>query len=538
MGRLSPPSQAPWVLAAASALLLACSPKAEAPPGLAVVQLAQEPDALNPYRSPMAIASQVAPLFYSGLVLLDDHGRWQPDLAEQVPTLANGLVRLEGGKMRVRYRLRAGVRWHDGRPLTARDVWATWRFVMAPQSRAVSQAGYDLIERVALVDERTLELHFARPFGPFLELFPFVLPDRPGGPGQWDRRPLGTGPFALQAWSSGEQLVLQAFPHHFRGRPGLERLVLRVVPSDGAALALWQAGELDLLQGAAPALHDHLQRLAPERLRVTPQPTWEHLLFNLDRPVPAELAVRRAIAHLISREELNARAYDGLLLPAYSELPPDHWAHHPALEHRYPHDPTLAARRLEEAGWRLGARGLRWKGGRPLRLTLVTTSDKPARSLAAQLWRKQWREVGIELVLDKVPPSVAFGSARTGGRLASGQFDLALIASLVRPDPDTSYRWRSDQVPPLGQNRARYRSQEADRWLRLGQGSLDPGQRKQAYAGFAERFALDLPALPLLYWVGLDAVGPRLTGFRPNPTLRGNFWNAWAWRTRAKAAPP
>jgi peptide/nickel transport system substrate-binding protein len=498
------------------------------------VVLPQEPELLNPYLSPMAAVSTVSSLFFSGLVIPDAQGHWQPDLAERVPTVANGDVTLRGGGMRVRYRLRKGVRWHDGRPFTAEDVRATWRLVMNPAFPAVSRAGFEAIRAVEAPDPHTVVLDFARPYAPYAELFPYVLPAhvlatvREPVRAGWHRAPVGTGPYRLTAWRSGDRILAAAHEGYFRGRPAIPRLDLRFVPNEATAYQLWRLGEVDVLQGAPPTAYDALQREAPGRVWLTPTGTWEHLVFNLERPVWRDVRVRRAIAHLVDRQQLNARAYGGVLQPAWSELTPGHWAFDPGGVNAYPPDRAAAARLLDEAGWRMGPDGRRQRGGVPLALTLVTTSDRPARNLAAQLWRRQWRDVGIDLTIERWPPSVVLGAP--GGKLASGAFELALVASISRPDPDTSFRWRSDQVPPAGQNRARYRDARVDALLARGLTTLEPTARAAVYRALATRLRLDLPAIPLLYWVALDATSPRLRGFRPNPTLRGNLWNAWEWK--------
>lgn len=516
------------------------APKAGSPDPTrpAVVQFLQEPDTLDPYLSPMSATGALAAAFYSGLVIPDDKGAWVPDLAEAVPTLANGGVEREGKGMRVTYRLRPNVTWHDGKPLTAADVRATWQLVMDKTFPAISRAGYDEVTAVDAPDPRTVVVRFKRPYAPYLELFPYILPghvlgDRRDAARQpWNRAPIGSGPFVFERWASGDRLVAKANPAYFRGRPAIARLEARFVANEATAYQLWKLGEIDLLQGAPPTAHDALQREAPGRVFVTPTGTWEHLVFNLAKPALADVRVRRAIAHLVDRQQLNARAYGGLLQPAWGELLPGHWAYDARVEHRWPPDPAAARKLLDEAGWTPGPDGVRRKGDQRLALALVTTSDRPARALAAQLWRRQWRDAGIALEIDKQPASVVFGAA--GGRLAAGAFDVALVASVSRPDPDSSFRWRSDQVPPAGQNRARYKSAVVDRLLEEGLRTVDQAGRKRVYHDLAAQLSLDLPVVPLLYWVGIDATSARLRGFRPNPTIRGNLWNVWEWQLADK----
>jgi peptide/nickel transport system substrate-binding protein len=498
-----------------------------AAPSAVTVHFTQEPDNLNPYVSTLNATGAIAGLFWNGLLMVRPDGGYEPELSVRVPTLENGDVVLDAKGMHVTYRLRRGVVWHDGRPLCAQDVVATYQMLMHPKFPALSRAGYERIAGMTCLDARTVVVHFKTPYAPYRELFPYVLSARHTD--AWQAWPIGTGPYCFRRRVSGDRIVASANVRHFRGRPGIERVVLRFVPHDGAALMMWQSGDVDVLQGASPAQWDHLRGMKAGAVSCIPTPVVEQLVFNLTHPILGDRRVRQAIAYLVDRHELSRRAYSGVCMPAYSELPPSHWAHTQAGIVRYERNARLAEQLLDEAGFKRSVDGVRKRGQTALSLTLLTTSDRPSRALAAQLWRRQWRESGIDLQIERLTPGMVFGSMASGGRLATGTYDLALIASASRPDPDTSVRWRSDQMPPFGQNRTRYRSQAVDAWLQAGQTTIGDARRKPIYHAIARQLNLDLPALPLLYWMSIDAVSPRVSGFSANANLRGNLWNIWQW---------
>lgn len=529
-------------LALAVALAGCAGSESAIAPDVAVVQIGQEPDTLNPYLSPMRATSDLAALCYAGLVTIDPQGEFRPDLASVVPTRANGLVSLdEKGRMRVTYRLRPNARWHDGKPVTSADVKATLALVRDPAFPAVSTAGYDRIQAVETPDPHTAVLVYDRPYAPYLELFPYLLPAHvldalpPGTKhqGGFNLEPVGAGPFRLVDWRSGERLRFTAFDGYFRGKPGLKAVEARVVPQEPSAFGLWKAGQLDLLQSATapelPALRAH----DAAHVHAVPSAAWEHLVFNLERPGTGDVRVRRALVSLVDRAGLTKGAYEQAYTPAYGDLPLSSWAHtEPFKRHRL--DPALAARELDAAGYRQDAKGVRRDvAGKPLTLELVTTSDSPNRERAALILRQAWRKAGVAVSIEKQPASKVFGTPEAGGLLASGAFDVALVASVARPDPDASYRWRSDQVPPEGQNRARYREPQVDAWCDAGQRELDRSARRALYAKLSARLAEDLPVLPLVYPTSVTATSARLKGYVPNATLRGNLWNAWEWRLEA-----
>lgn len=507
-------------------------------PDTAVVQIGQEPDTLNPYLSPMRAVSDLASLCYAGLVTLDPAGEFRPDLAERVPTRENGGVTVDaGGRMRVTYALRPNARWHDGRPVTSADVAATLDLVRDPSFPSVSTAGYDRILKVETPDPRTAVVVYDRPYAPYLELFPYLLPAHvlaaaPKGArqkGGFNLKPVGAGPFKLASWDSGERLRFTAFDGYFRGKPALAAIEARVVPSEPSAFGLWKAGQIDVLQSATapslPALRAH----DAGHVFAVPGAVWEHLVFNLERPAVKDARVRHALAALVDRRALMKGAYELAYTPAYGDLPPASWAHTEPFR-AVPTGAATADAELRAAGYALDDRGVR-RGptGEPLTLALVTTSDSPNRERAALILRSAWRKAGVAVSIEKWPASKVFGTPEAGGILASGKFDVALVASVARPDPDASYRWRSDQVPPEGQNRSRYRDPAVDALCDAGQRALARAERKAIYAKLSAKLAADLPVLPLVYPTSVTATSARLRHYAPNPTLRGNLWNAWAW---------
>ncbi|MGL5513705.1 MAG: ABC transporter substrate-binding protein, partial [Sporomusa sp.] len=157
----------------------------------------QEPDTLNPLLSDLLATAEVGRLVFSGLVSTNDKGEWLPDLATDVPTTTNGGVTPDG--LRITYRLRQGVTWHDRVPFTAEDVKFTWQLIMNRKINIVSRDGYDRISAVETPDPNTVIVKFREYYAPYLTLFTTILPkhrlETAGdiNKAPFNRAPIGTG---------------------------------------------------------------------------------------------------------------------------------------------------------------------------------------------------------------------------------------------------------------------------------------------------------------------------------------------------------
>ena len=532
---LLPPVAATLVAASS---LIGCAAKSQTsgpPPGTIVVRAPQEPDSLNPFLTGMSAANDACQPIYSGLLAVDEKMRFMPDLATEVPTPENGGVAAEGKGMAVTYKLRKGVKWHDGKPFTSRDVAYTAKALADPKVLVVERDGYDLISRVDTPDDHTVTLHFREIFAPYQKLFRTVLPahalaasaDLNKDP--FNRKPIGTGPFMFASWRSGDRLTYKANPDYFRGKPAFETLEFRVVPDDNAAFVQLKNGAVDIYQSVNLNQFRTLKQIRDVEIFQTPALLWEHLSFNTEKPYFKDPRVRRAVAHAIDKKIIADKVYDGLWRPAWCDQNPLSWAYNPELENALPHDPAKAERLLDEAGWRKGPDGIRVKDGLRFSVTFATTAGKKTRETAQLLIRHFLRRVGIEVKIENHPGVTLFG-AWPGGVIKSGKFEMAMWAWDTGPDPDNLNTWHSDRIPPKGSNQTRYKNPEVDRLLEAATRTFRQAERKSAYQKVSRILSQDVPNVPLLYWTVLDAVRDRVEGFKPNPTSAGNLWNVYEWK--------
>lgn len=418
------------------AALLPSAPVApnRAPPvgGTLRVHLEAEPPHLNPLLDVHQVIGRVVTgLVYETLLECRETG-YQPALAESWQVSEDGL--------RVLFKLRPGVRFHDERPLTAIDIQASFESVLRSTSRlAVLRSMLAEVEAVEVLPDRTVRLKLTRPSQMVLRAaceLP-IVPAEPlragGGPlAALGRHPVGTGPFRFVAWDRGKRIRLaRAWPSGGQSpaqpSPFLDEIVFEIDNDGARALARVRRGEIHVLprvldvhypdQVAPAALRDTLElyRLAPAR--------YSFLVVNHRRPLLADGRFRRALAMLWDRERRAADAHRGLARPIGG--PP--FGPSPPLAH----DRAGAIRLLEEAGHRdSNGDGVRDEGGAPLRFTLLQTSGARALATEARAFAQDLRRAGLLLDTVTVDPATLMT------RLKQGDFDLAPLVWEGLPDDD------------------------------------------------------------------------------------------------------
>jgi peptide/nickel transport system substrate-binding protein len=499
------------------------------------VGLTYDIDTLNVYST--GFLGDVQAAVVEGLLAPDEHARYVPVLALETPTLENGGITLtDGGRgMIVRYALRPGVTWHDGHPFTAADVAFTWRAVNDPAFVAESKDGCEDIAGIETPDAHTVVCHYKRVDPAFAAtLFTFgILPrhrlegvDLNTAP--YNDAPIGTGPFVVKAFKRGQYVLTERNPHYWRrdnaGRrlPYLDRMIFRIIPNSNTLRTQLEAGELDLV---VQTPYDQAKQMKGQGgdivLERAPLLSWQHLDFNFRNPTLRDLAVRRAIAHAIDRAAL-VRVLGGFPAPINSVVVPVFPFHDPDAP-QHPHDPALAARLLDEAGYVRGADGVRGKGGQRLSYRFLVQAGRGDDELVQQVIAAQLKAIGIDAWPDN-RTGVAYRQARY-----KGQYDLNYSGWVTGAQPLYSKFFGTG-----GSNNGQgYSNPALDKVLAEMEASLDPETVRRAAFEMQRILGEDLPTIPLVTNLAVIARRATLKNFRPNPTNMTPFVDTSAWRLDA-----
>jgi peptide/nickel transport system substrate-binding protein len=509
----------------------------------------QEPEHLNPYLAVHGAGAEISTMLMgSGFVDFRADGTSWPVLARELPTERNG--GLSADHRTVTYRLREGLRWSDGAPVTSEDARFTWQAVTGQACSAGGSLGQDQVEAVDCPDPLTVRVRLRSAFAPYRVLFPALLPRHAAAGARdmrswpFNHRPVGAGAFRFDHWERGRCLRLRLNAHH-RLRPDLpylDGIAVHFVPSVEAAIEMLAEGRAD---GTGRVTEDHLPALRSiphARILRGPGPSAERLVFNLAHPILGDRRVREAIELAIDKRGLVDRLLHGEARAGTGEL---HAGQFQCDGESSEFDPRRAERLLVEAGWRRGAEGVMTgqsgpaPAGRRLRLELHTIEGSALRRRTAELLAEGLRAIGVEVVPVFAPARVLFDTSPTG-RYRRGRFDMILWSFASEWDPHTALNdfFGSWSIPGpangfTGWNYSRWASRRADACIAAGRSTADVVLRRRAYRELVREVARERPLVYLYSRDVIYAVHEALCGPRYHMwDYLG--WNCarWHWRRR------
>jgi peptide/nickel transport system substrate-binding protein len=502
-------------------------------PGVLRLGEDEEPDSLNLMFAHTAATDTIAGLLFSFVLRLDARGNYIPDLATQVPTLANGGISPDGKRIVVH--LRRGVVWADGAPLTSADWLFTYRAVMNPANNVKTRYGWDGIASASAPDPSTIVIRLKRPnvavlgilamggaaYPPMPAHLLAKLPNLNATP--FNERPLSSGPYVLKAWNHGSSLLFVPNPHYFRGAPKLKEVIWKVVPDVNTLFNQLATHEIDVYPNVSANGIPRLSSIVGIRIDRRLIADWRHLGINVGRPLLRDVRVRRAIAEAVNWKRINDTVFHGIDRLAISDVFPESWAA-PALP-PYRYDPAGARRLLDEAGWRLGSDGVLHKGAQTMHLDIYATTGHQENTESQVLIQSMLRTVGIDVSIRNYPGSYLFAM---DGPLYTGKYDLEWSIETNGPDPDNSGDWNGAFIPPRGANTSWLNDPIVNATSAAAASTFDLAARKRLYQREEERLREVVPAVFFSWRMNYTAMNDDLKNYVPGAFI-GDSWNAWQW---------
>ncbi len=525
-----------------SALLCACSRGGARVPNasrLVFAGLGGEPDTLNPMLTDIADVDSLSHLYMSLLLETDDKGRLIPEIATRVPTQQNGDISRDGKT--VTYHLRSNVRWQDGAPLTTRDVVFSAHAVLNPANNVATRVGYNDIASIRATNDTTLVVKLRKSFAPFIAYFfapqntPAILPAhllsryKSLNTVSYNQAPIGSGPYRVVKWRHGDSITFAANPLYWRGKPHIATMTYRIIADPNTRLQQLRTGEISAYFDVDPQLLPQVRAIPEVRVALTPVNDLHVLRFNVRDPILQDVSVRRAIALAIDRPQLLEGATHGSGIIVDADQPQNGWAYDSDIP-SIAFNPAAARSALDVAGWKLAPSGMRAKAGKPLALTLAISPQIINGSpLVASIVQENLRNVGIAVTIKSIPSTMMYAPAAAGGVMASGHFQLAYDAWWTQgPDPEDTWNFACDQMPPNGQNFSRWCDPKANVAMYAADATYGQAQRKADYDIVQQEIVSELPVFTLWQVRMPDAYNEHLHGVKPSP-FGSEFWNAWSW---------
>lgn len=489
----------------AAALVTAggCVLRPEHRTGAIVVAMTNSASVLDPRIGTDEASQKAHQLLFNTLVRIDNDLRIGPELAETLE---------QPGPLTYVARLRRGVRFHNGRELTAEDVVYTFRSFLDPKFGGRSGA-YRVLADVSAVDPYTVQFRLKEPFAAFpVNLVMGIVQAGSGAANA--RRPVGTGPYKLAEFVPDDRLVLERFEHYWEGAPKNPGVVLKVVPDDTMRALELRKGTVDLVvNDIAPDVVWQMRQDGRLPVVTGPGTDYAYVGINLKHPILSRIEVRQALAFAIDREAIVKHLRRGLAMTAVGIVPPMSWAFEPDV-FQIRHDPEKAARLLDAAGYPDpdGA-------GPQARFTLtLRTSTTEVYRLQAAAIQHDLARVGIRLLVRSTETLTLFRD------IASGNFELYTALFVGVTDPDMLRRvFHSGQMPPAGLNRVFYRNDEVDRLIDAAARTTDEETRREFYSRAQQITARELPYVPLWYRVNVAVSQPEIQGVSLSPVADFTF---------------
>jgi peptide/nickel transport system substrate-binding protein len=409
------------------------------------------------------------------------------------------------------FHLRRGVKFQDGRALTARDVKWTFDSLLEGKIRSTKAANYRFVDRVDAPDDATVIFHLKEPDSPLLwNLSDGAVGIVPyGSLDEVTRHPVGSGPFKFGSAETDREVVIERNGDYWGEKAKLARVRFAVVPDETTRALELRKGSGDIaINSLTPdtvLTLAHEPRLAVER---GPGTRLAYLAFNLRDPILKDVRVRQAIAYALDRQPMIDYLWRGEAELARSVLPPQSWAYEGDVP-AYEHDPEKAKRLLDATGYPM-VNGVRFH------LTMKTSMDANTRMMVAVM-QQQLRQVGIVLDIR------SFESATFFSDVIHGAFQMYSLRWMGgNEDPDIfEYVFHSAKFPPNGANRGYYSNPKVDELIDRARREVDPAARKPLYAEVQRILAADLPYINFWYFDNVLVRSRRVRNVRMS--LEGNY---------------
>jgi len=498
---------------------------------------------LNSMLSSDTASNQVIGLMFDGLLNYKKNGDLIPSLAQDLPKTSSD------GKTYT-FKLRSGLKWTDGQPITSEDVKFTYALAFDPQYKDVSSPRRgDLskyIKSIDTPDPQTVIVTTNEVFAPFLSIHGRygILPKHVLG--SLDAKAINTAPFntapsvsngsfKFVKWDKGQQVTMERNDGYWAGAPYLDQWIYKVLPDSVAVTNQRKTGEIDI-GPVDPSQFDAVKSAGNVDVSEFPVPSFTFYAYQLDTAKKGgqlfgDKSVRQALLFALNRPQVVTAVYFGHGSVANSVEPPTSWAYKDKPKVLYSFDKAKAESLLDSAGWTKGSDGTRAKSGVKLKFDMITNAGNKQRESMLQVMQQSWKDIGV----DATPSLIQFPQL-VSQIVSIRTFDMFLVGFNFDEDPDQAQLWHSRNTVAGGFNGFDFKNSAVDSILEQAVGTLDKTKRKQLYGQFQDLMSDEVPAPIILFNHGIYGVSKRVQGtdfgsfnqYAPRP------WNHNVWVTDGK----
>ncbi len=523
----------PWPawIAAAALLLAACAPRAggEAPQrgGQLIIGGVQEGKSFHPFLVTDGPSIDYQSLQYAGMLERDAKAQLRGVLADN--------WKISDDQLTITVNLKKDLKWSDGRPLTAEDVQWTFERFSDPKNRNPYLSQWSRVTSIKASSTSQVVVKLKEVFAPILDNLDFkVLPRHVWENLDWLDNPeaqkpsVGSGPFLLEEWKRDDHATFKANPNYVKGRPRLDRLIWKQYGNTTALFTATKNGELDI---ATVQSDNYPEARAASNLKLheyfTVGGSIRYIGLNLLKPELSDVRVRRAMLSALDRRTVVQKVHNGLAVPLETWMAPRNPFYDRNVDKTpYAYDPARAKKLLEDAGWKVGADGVREKEGKKLRLRYMTSSGIKYNQDVFTFFQQYWKDVGI----DVQPEFLELQSLLKRINSPARDFDMWTLNWGSGYDPDDMMQhWKKDSS---FNRRSRYDNPRVEQLANRATQTFDFNKRKALYDEMQEILHQDLPYIFLWVNKSVLARGPRAGGIEVG--LLGYYHDQQNWYVKAK----
>mgnify|MGYP001395020865 CR=1 FL=1 len=447
---------------------------------------------------------------HEALLKVDENFKLVPVLAESYQVSSDGKTWT--------FKLRKGVKFHDGMPFTSADVKYYYDWLREPKNAAINQSNFNDVASVEAPDPSTIIVTLSRVFVPFGALsatigIPAKHVHEKGGETAYKKgTPVGTGPYKLMELKLGDHVTLQAFDDYWAGRPWIDFWRENIVPETSVRAIALRTGDADSSTWPL-APEDTLNFIKDPKFQTyrAPGVAVNHFPLNTTRPLLSDKRVRQAMMYAMDRDAMVKDLLKGLAVKATSNLSPALEFYYEPNVTQYPRDLDKAKALLKDAGWTPGPDGILVNAqGQKFSVVCIVFSGDSLRKSEAEIAQRNFKEVGIDMQLKEMETTAALNVERAGD-YDIGLFNWTYGGSGGDPNAQALYKGNTNAW-------SRWDNPDAQKLLEAGAAELDSEKRKKIYSDLQKLVAQEVPFLYVMYWETILFFNKRIKGMPDKAT--------------------
>ena len=470
-------------------------------------------------------SSAIAGQIFNALLKYDENLGFEGDLADSWT--------ISDDYKKITFNLKQDIKWADDKPFTCKDVLFTWKKVTDPDTRTPYGSDYQLVSSASCASNHIFIAEYDEPYAPALETWSslhilpkHLLKDEDINDTYFSLNPTGSNYYALDEWTTGQQVKLKTNPNSVHGRPLLEKKITRIIPDLSSQFMELIAGNIDLMN-INPIQYS---RVFPSRSELNEKINlykemgngYTYFGFNLKKKPFDDVNIRKAISYAINKEEI----INGVLLGLGEEItspykPGTYWENKSI--NKISFDVSKSRELLEKSGYQLNANNIYEKDGKPLSFEILTNQNKQ-REMTAVLIQRRLQDIGIDVSI-----RVIEWASFVNRFIKTGEFEAVVLGWSLSLDPDQYSIWHSSQDGPGQFNFIGYNNPRVDKLLENGRKELNNEKRKQIYDEFSKIIYDEQPIIYLYAGYGLTAIHKKIKGVKKITPPAGVFHNDYEW---------